>query len=83
MNDLFNTTLTLGHHTLTVLELMEALLVFLVARIFLAVVRRGLRRAQRFSSMDEGKQFSLSAGSCPRWFGPWLPWWRCRCWAWI
>ncbi|MEC7694140.1 MAG: mechanosensitive ion channel domain-containing protein [Bacteroidota bacterium] len=57
MNDLFNTTLTLGHHTLTVLELMEALLVFLVARIFLAVVRRGLRRAQRLSSMDEGKQF--------------------------
>lgn len=57
MNDLFNTTLTLGHHTLTVLELMEALLVFLVARILLAVVRRGLRRAQRWSSMDEGKQF--------------------------
>ena len=57
MNDLFNTTLTLGHHTLTVLELMEALLVFLVARIFLAVVRRGLRRAQRLSRMDEGKQF--------------------------
>lgn len=57
MNDLFNTTLTLGHHTLTVLELMEALLVFLVARIVLAVVRRGLRRAQRLSRMDEGKQF--------------------------
>ena len=57
MNDLFNTALTLGHHTLTVLELMEALLVFLVARIFLGVVRRGLRRAQRLSSMDEGKQF--------------------------
>jgi len=57
MNDLFNTTLTLGHHTLTVLELMEALLVLLVARIFLSVVRRGLRRAQRLSSMDEGKQF--------------------------
>ena len=57
MNDLFNTSLTLGHHTLTVLELMEALLVFLVARIVLAVVRRGLRRAQRLSRMDEGKQF--------------------------
>ena len=57
MNDLFNTTLTLGHHTLTVLELMEAFLVFLVARIVLAVLRRGLRRAQRLSSMDEGKQF--------------------------
>lgn len=57
MNDLFNTTLTLGHHTLTVLELLEALLVFLVARIVLAVVRRGLRRAQRLSRMDEGKQF--------------------------
>ena len=57
MNDLFNTTLTLGHHTLTVLELMEALLVLLVARIVLAVVRRGLRRAQRLSRMDEGKQF--------------------------
>lgn len=57
MNDLFNTTLTLGHHTLTVLELMETLLVFVVARIFLSVVRRGLRRAQRLSSMDEGKQF--------------------------
>lgn len=57
MNDLFNTTLTLGHHSLTVLELVEALLVFLVARIVLAVVRRGLRRAQRLSRMDEGKQF--------------------------
>ena len=57
MNDLFNTTLTLGHHTLTVLELMEAFLVLLVARIVLAVVRRGLRRAQRLSRMDEGKQF--------------------------
>lgn len=57
MNDLFNTTLTLGHHSLTVLELLEALVVFLVARIVLAVVRRGLRRAQRLSRMDEGKQF--------------------------
>lgn len=57
MNDLFNTTLTLGHHTLTVLELMEALLVCLVARIVLAVLRRALRRAQRLSRMDEGKQF--------------------------
>lgn len=57
MNEFFNTTFTLGHHTLTVLELFEAGLVLLGARILLAILRRGLRRAQRLSRMDEGKQF--------------------------
>lgn len=57
MNEFFNTSFTLGHHTLTVLELFEAGLVLLGARILLAILRRGLRRAQRLSRMDEGKQF--------------------------
>ena len=58
MNEILNTTLTLGHHTLTVLELLESLMVFLV----LAHCGGGhasscVREAQRNSGMDEGKQF--------------------------
>lgn len=59
MNELLNHTFTLGHHSVSVLELVEATAVVVLARIGLALVRRGLRRARRVSSMDEGKQFII------------------------
>ena len=59
MNELLNHTFTLGHHSVSVLELVEATAVVVLARIGLALVRRGLRRARRMSSMDEGKQFII------------------------
>ena len=59
MNELLNHTFTLGHHSVSVLELVEATAVVVLARIVLALVRRGLRRARRVSSMDEGKQFII------------------------
>jgi len=59
VNELLNHTFTLGHHSVSVLELVEATAVVVLARIGLALVRRGLRRARRVSSMDEGKQFII------------------------
>ena len=59
MNELLNHTFTLGHHSVSVLELVEATAVVVLARIGLVLVRRGLRRAHRVSSMDEGKQFII------------------------
>ena len=59
MNELLNHTFTLGHHSVSVLELVEATTVIVLARIGLILVRRGLRRARRVSSMDEGKQFII------------------------
>ena len=59
MNELLNHTFTLGHHSVSVLELVEATTVIVLARIGLVLVRRGLRRARRVSSMDEGKQFII------------------------
>lgn len=59
MNELLNHTFTLGHHSVSVLELVEATTVIVLARIGLVLIRRGLRRARRVSSMDEGKQFII------------------------
>lgn len=59
MNELLNHTFTLGHHSVSALELVEATTVIVLARIGLVLVRRGLRRARRVSSMDEGKQFII------------------------
>ena len=59
MNELLNHTFTLGHHSVSVIELVEATTVIVLARIGLVLVRRGLRRARRVSSMDEGKQFII------------------------
>ena len=59
MNELLNHTFTLGHHSVSVLELVEGTTVIVLARIGLVLVRRGLRRARRVSSMDEGKQFII------------------------
>jgi small-conductance mechanosensitive channel len=59
LNELLNRTFHLGHHSITVLELLEVATVILVARILLALLRRGLRRAKRVSAMDEGKRFII------------------------
>lgn len=59
MNELLNRTFHLGHHSITVLELVEVAAVILAARVLLALLRRGLRRAKRLSAMDEGKRFII------------------------
>ena len=59
MNELLNRTFHLGHHSITVLELVEVAAVILAARVLLALLRRGLRRAKRVSAMDEGKRFII------------------------
>lgn len=41
------------------LEILEMLAVVVVARVLLALLRRGLRRAKRVSSLDEGKRFII------------------------
>lgn len=57
MNELLNTTFQLGHHTITVLDIAEVVGVVVLARLILGVLRRALRRAERFSRLDEGKRF--------------------------
>ena len=57
MNELFNHTFQLGHHTLTVFEIFEATLVVVLARIALGLARRALGRSTWLSGMDAGKQF--------------------------
>lgn len=59
MNEILNRAFHLGHHTLSVLELLEVAAVLLVARVVLALMRRGLRRAKRMRAMDEGKRFII------------------------
>jgi len=59
LNELLNRTFHLGHHSISVLELLEVAAVILVARVLLALLRRGLRRAKRVSAMDEGKRFII------------------------
>lgn len=59
MNELLTRTFHLGHHSITVLELVEVVAVMLAARVLLALLRRGLRRAKRVSAMDEGKRFII------------------------
>jgi len=59
VNELLNRTFHLGHHSITVLELVEVAAVILAARVLLALLRRGLRRAKRVSAMDEGKRFII------------------------
>lgn len=59
MNEFLNQSLDLGHHHVTVLQLLEASAVLVIARIVLALARRGLRRALKVSVMDEGKKFIL------------------------
>lgn len=59
MNELLNRTFHLGHHSITVLELVEVAAAILAARVFLALLRRALRRAKRVSAMDEGKRFII------------------------
>ena len=59
VNEFLNQSLDLGHHHVTVLQLLEASAVLVIARIVLALARRGLRRASKVSVMDEGKKFIL------------------------
>jgi len=59
VNELLNRTFHLGHHSITVLELVEVAAVILAARVLLALFRRGLRRAKRMEAMDEGKRFII------------------------
>ncbi|MDA0940187.1 MAG: mechanosensitive ion channel [Bacteroidetes bacterium] len=59
MNELLNRTFHLGHHSITVLELVEVAAVILAARVLLALFRRGLRRAKKMEAMDEGKRFII------------------------
>ena len=57
VNDLLTTSLHIGHHAFTVLDLVEVVGVVFLARLILALLRRALRRAERFSTLDEGKRF--------------------------
>ncbi len=57
MNEFLSTSFTLGHHTITVLDLVEVVVVVILSRIILGLLRRALRRAERFSTLDEGKRF--------------------------
>ena len=57
LNEFLSTSMTLGHHTITVFDLVEVVLVILMSRIILGLLRRALRRAERFSTLDEGKRF--------------------------
>jgi len=59
VNELLNRTFHLGHHSITVLELVEVAAVILAARVLLALFRRGLRRAKKMEAMDEGKRFII------------------------
>ena len=57
VNDLLTTSFHIGHHAFTVLDLVEVVGVVFLARLILALLRRALRRAERFSTLDEGKRF--------------------------
>lgn len=57
MNEFLTTSFEIGHHVFTVFDLVEVVGVILLARIILGILRRALRRAERFSTMDEGKRF--------------------------
>ena len=57
LNEFLSTSITLGHHTITVFDLVEVVVVILMSRIILGLLRRALRRAERFSTLDEGKRF--------------------------
>ena len=58
MNEFLSQSLDLGHHHVTVLQVLEALAVLVLARIGLAVARRGLARAAA-KAMDAAKMFIL------------------------
>ena len=58
MNEFLSQSLDLGHHHVTVLQVLEALAVLVIARIGLAIARRGLNRAAA-KAMDAGKTFIL------------------------
>lgn len=57
MNDFLTTSFEVGHHVFTVLDLLEVVSVILLARVILGILKRALRRAERFSTLDEGKRF--------------------------
>ena len=52
MNDLLTTSFHIGHHAFTALDLVEVVGVVFLARLILALPRRALRRAERFSTLD-------------------------------
>ena len=58
MNEFLSQSLDLGHHHVTVLQVLEALALLVIARIGLAIARRGLNRAAA-KAMDAGKTFIL------------------------
>ena len=58
MNEFLSQSLDLGHHHVTVLQVLEALAVLVLARIGLAVALRGLARAAA-KAMDAAKTFIL------------------------
>lgn len=57
VNEFLSTSLTLGHHTITVFDVLEVVVVIFLSRVVLGLLRRALRRAERFSKLDEGKRF--------------------------
>lgn len=57
LNQFLTTSFELGHHVFTVLDLVEVVGVLILARVALGILRRALRRAERFSTLDEGKRF--------------------------
>lgn len=59
MNEILNTAIHIGHHSLTVLDLVELVLLVLGARLVLGILKRALRRAARFSALEQGKRFMV------------------------
>jgi len=57
VNEFLTTSVEIGHHVFTMLDFVEVVGVVLLSRIILGILRRGLRRAERFSTLDEGKRF--------------------------
>ena len=57
VNEFLTTSFEIGHHVFTVFDLVEVVGVILLARVILGILRRALRRAERFSTLDEGKRF--------------------------
>ncbi len=57
VNELLNTTIEIGHYAFTFLDFCEVTSVVFLAWFSLWLLRRALRRAERFSKLDEGKRF--------------------------
>lgn len=59
MNEILDHTINIGHHSVDVLQLLESLMVLVLAPVGLAMLRRASKRGPRIQGFDEGKRFIL------------------------